>query len=287
VHASHHTIIYSGKKPIAFRGEKEKGLTMRSIKVAPDNPRHKLDDASRLNYAKAYTVEYNVKVWFIGKVSSDSEWQIRTDYNRIHPPLEIKGVPAPEMPDNTYRSSAVATNYAIGGGSAAYPESSTSYGSSYSMGSQNAVYHDSGSDTRKTSNDDPLPYDDPAPSSGSSYPSQTLYGTSGSSYDRRGYYTGGYKPQDPVNRMDHGGYSSNGYAEHSSQRKKGKYQGEPGYSVEPPETDDIPEEPEEPVGENGDPLHDGDSDDNGDQGDQDRGGGQKCERYSRNSRRRR
>jgi hypothetical protein len=272
VHASHHTIIYSGKKPIAFRGEKEKGLTMRSIKVAPDNPRHKLDDASRLNYAKAYTVEYNVKVWFIGKVSSDSEWQIRTDYNRIHPPLEIKGVPAPEMPDNTYRSSAVATNYAIGGGSAAYPESSTSYGSSYSMGSQNAVYHDSGSDTRKTSNDDPLPYDYPAPSSGSSYPSQTLYGTSGSSYDRRGYYTGGYKPQDPVNRMDHGGYSSNGYAEHSSQRKKGKYQGDPGYSV---------------VGENGDPLHDGDSDDNGDQGDQDRGGGQKCERYSRNSRRRR
>jgi hypothetical protein len=35
-------------------------------------------------------------------------------------------------------------------------------------------------------------------------------------------------------------------------------------------------------------LHDGDSDDNGDQGDQDKGGGQRrCERYSRNSRRRR
>ena len=62
VHANHHAIIYSGKKPIAFRGEKEKGLTMRSIKVTPDNPRHKLDDASRLNYAKNYTVEYNVKV---------------------------------------------------------------------------------------------------------------------------------------------------------------------------------------------------------------------------------
>ena len=62
VHAEHHAIIYSGKKPIALRGEKGKGLQMRSIKVSPDNPRHKLDDASRLNYAKTYTVEYNVKV---------------------------------------------------------------------------------------------------------------------------------------------------------------------------------------------------------------------------------
>jgi hypothetical protein len=90
VHAEHHAIIYSGKQPVAFRGEKEKGLEMRSIKFSPDNPRHHLDDASRLNYAKTYTVEYNVKVWFIGKVSADSEWQVRTDYNRVHPPLEIK-----------------------------------------------------------------------------------------------------------------------------------------------------------------------------------------------------
>lgn len=41
---------------------------MRSIKVSPDNPRHKLDDASRLNYAKTYTVEYNVKVVSPGAV---------------------------------------------------------------------------------------------------------------------------------------------------------------------------------------------------------------------------
>jgi hypothetical protein len=68
VHAEHHAIIYSGKKPVAFRGEKEKGLQMRSIKVTPDNPRHKLDDASRLNYAKTYTVEYNVKVVSPGTV---------------------------------------------------------------------------------------------------------------------------------------------------------------------------------------------------------------------------
>lgn len=282
MHANHHAIIYSGKNPIALRGEKEKGLTMRSIKVATDTPRHKLDDASRLNYAKHYTVEYNVKVWFIGKISDGSEWQFKTDYNRIHPALDVKGVPSSEAPDKTYRSPAATNYYAIGGGSSAYPGSSTYYGSSYSMGSQNTAYYDSGSGARSTSNDEKVA------SSGSSYPSQPLYGTPRSSCDRQEYYAGGYKPQIPVNGMDHDGYSSNGYAEHSSQRKKGKYQVEAGYFVEPPETGDISEEPEEPVGENGDPLHDGDSDDNGDQGDQDRGGGQRrCERYSRNSRRRR
>lgn len=280
MHASHHAIIYSGKKPIAFRGEKEKGLTMKAINVTPDNSRHKLDDASRLNYAKTYTVEYNVKVWFIGKVSSDSEWQIRSDHNRIHPVPDIKGFPAPETPDNTHRSSAATTNYAIDGGSSGYPVSNPYYGSSYSMGSANTGYYDNGSsDAHRTS------YDDPALSSGSSYSSAPLYSTSESSYDRREYHSRGY--QASVEGMDHGGYSSNGYAEHSSQRKKGKYRGEPEYFEEPPETDDIPEEPEEPVGGYGDPLHDGDSDDNGDQGDQDRGGGQRCGRYSRNSRRRR
>jgi hypothetical protein len=70
---------------------------MRSIKFSPDNPRHRLDDASRLNYAKTYTVEYNVKVWFIGKIHADFEWKVRTDYNRVHPPLEIKA----ERPSDT------------------------------------------------------------------------------------------------------------------------------------------------------------------------------------------
>ncbi|KAN0095172.1 hypothetical protein V8E51_015883 [Hyaloscypha variabilis] len=126
VHAEHHAIIYSGKKPVAFRGEKEKGLQMRSIKVTPDNPRHKLDDASRLNYAKTYTVEYNVKVWFIGRVSSDSEWQIRTDYNRVHPPLEVKGVQPPhDTPEDTYE-------YAGGGtGTSGYGPSYQGYAASY------------------------------------------------------------------------------------------------------------------------------------------------------------
>ena len=61
VHADHHTIIYT-EKAIVARGEKDKGLTKKPIKVIPSSPRHKLDNFSRLNYAKTYTVEYNVKV---------------------------------------------------------------------------------------------------------------------------------------------------------------------------------------------------------------------------------
>lgn len=61
VHAKHHTAIYSDKAQI-FRGEKEKGMTKRPIRITTSSPRHKLDKASRLNYARVYTVEHNVKV---------------------------------------------------------------------------------------------------------------------------------------------------------------------------------------------------------------------------------
>ncbi len=63
-------------------------------------------------------------------MSSDSEWQIRTDYNRVHPPLEIKGVPPADIPEDTYE-------YAQGGTRGGYyPYDSGSYQSaSYSSGS--------------------------------------------------------------------------------------------------------------------------------------------------------
>jgi len=72
---------------------------MRSIRATMDNPRHKLDDASRLNYAKHYTIEYNVKVWFIGRISSDSKCDWRTDYDSIQPPLEYRVAPPLEIPE--------------------------------------------------------------------------------------------------------------------------------------------------------------------------------------------
>lgn len=89
VKAKYHAVIYTGKKPVTFDGEKTKGLKMSPIKMVPISSRHKLDNASRLNYAKQYTVEHNVKVWFIGEVSQDSEDQLVEDYNKTNPPMEI------------------------------------------------------------------------------------------------------------------------------------------------------------------------------------------------------
>ncbi|KUJ07131.1 uncharacterized protein LY89DRAFT_368817 [Mollisia scopiformis] len=109
VHAGDHTIAYSGGKPVYFKGEKAKGLTKKPLKIVAKNPRHKLADTSRLNYAKTYTVEYNVKVWFIGNVHKDSMWHLITDFNQVHPPLGTQGLSEP----SPYQDGE--TSYADGG----------------------------------------------------------------------------------------------------------------------------------------------------------------------------
>jgi hypothetical protein len=62
-------------------------MTKKPIRMIPDTSEHHLDDASRINYAKVYTVEHNVKVYFIGKISRKYEQQVTTDYNSTHRPL--------------------------------------------------------------------------------------------------------------------------------------------------------------------------------------------------------
>lgn len=101
VHAEDHAIIYTDK-PTRFEGELEKGLSKSPIRVIPVSGRHKLDKASRLNYAKVYTIEYNVKVWFIGKIHSASEDKIVADYNATHPPLTTSGSYGLGSLDSTY-----------------------------------------------------------------------------------------------------------------------------------------------------------------------------------------
>ena len=42
------------------------------LEVVPENPSENLDYMSRLNFSKIYTVEHNVKVLPIGRISSRS-----------------------------------------------------------------------------------------------------------------------------------------------------------------------------------------------------------------------
>ena len=259
VHADHHAIIYSGRKPVAFRGEKEKGLVMKSIKITPDNPRHIVDDASRLNYAKTYTVEYNVKVWFIGKISSGSEWQIRTDYNRIHPPLEIKGVRPSDTPDDTYEHAGSVTDYATGGGSSA----SADYYSGSSSSSSGTYYG-------RSSNAATATYSNSSYGSGYSLnPSYGAgYGTYGSYSDVPANtvgYTSSYPPHLPPDALaEHS--ETPGHEPTTSRGHIGVHNGQSGAAYDLDPGDDL--------------RAPGDSDDTGDQRDGDRAGGQrKSQRY--------
>jgi hypothetical protein len=74
-----HAIIYTGdKRPKKIKGEK---LQLHPIQVIPRTPRDKLEEESRINYAKIYTVEHNVKVLFIGRVAPSSQYHLHNDFD--------------------------------------------------------------------------------------------------------------------------------------------------------------------------------------------------------------
>lgn len=90
VHPGDHAPISNkGTRAVFAPNEREHGLLRTSIRFTPKTPLDKLDGMSRINYAKPYTVEYNVKVLFIGKIDPESERELVSNYNEIHPPLQV------------------------------------------------------------------------------------------------------------------------------------------------------------------------------------------------------
>lgn len=164
--------MYSGQKAVRLPGEKEKGLRKPPIKINCEK-RHKLDNASRLNYTKPYTVEYNVKVWFIGQVAKESLWQLGTDYNKEHPPLPERG-PKP---------AADTVNYAYGGSSSNLQE----LGYNVALGSGQAM---GGASMSRQSSSQGVRWEGPRPgssrSTGSGRGFGGYYNAQTSSYDTRG-----------------------------------------------------------------------------------------------------
>jgi hypothetical protein len=89
VHPDDHAVVYSSKKDGPYLLEREEGLMSKSpIRIEVTSEAHKLDPLSRLNYAKLYTVEHNVKVFFIGQVAQKYERALIIAYNEAHPPLD-------------------------------------------------------------------------------------------------------------------------------------------------------------------------------------------------------
>ncbi|KAH9206761.1 hypothetical protein DL95DRAFT_528272 [Leptodontidium sp. 2 PMI_412] len=87
-HGEDHAAVYSNhhKKSGPTVLEKER-MTKKPIKIDIRLGSEKLDPLSRLNYAKVYTVEHNVKVNFIGQVNRRYEQQVVLDYNKTHGPI--------------------------------------------------------------------------------------------------------------------------------------------------------------------------------------------------------
>jgi hypothetical protein len=66
-----HAVIYMrGSQPATKKHEPK--MTKEPLEVEPAKPDQKLDPMSRLNFGKVYTVEHNVKVMPVGKMTDGS-----------------------------------------------------------------------------------------------------------------------------------------------------------------------------------------------------------------------
>jgi hypothetical protein len=83
VRGHEHAAVFTGTKEVLAPGEADNGLRP-PIRVIPNTPEDKLDPMTRINYAKVYTVEYNVPVRFIGRIDGKSSRRLVSDYNAIH-----------------------------------------------------------------------------------------------------------------------------------------------------------------------------------------------------------
>ncbi|OBT74595.1 hypothetical protein VF21_06399 [Pseudogymnoascus sp. 05NY08] len=100
VKAQHHAIIYSSKRPPSeLSGEPE--LLNVPIRIEMASPADRLVPESRLNYAKVYTVEHNVKVHFIGRVHKDSSSTFKGDFRRIQDSFLVDDASDPSDRDDT------------------------------------------------------------------------------------------------------------------------------------------------------------------------------------------
>ena len=96
-----HAIVYSGKNEV-LEGEGKLPL-QKPIRIETKDASQKLDPRSRLNYAKLYTVEHNVKVFFIGRVARSHEQEVIRAYNNAHPPLDPSPYEhQPDTPDELF-----------------------------------------------------------------------------------------------------------------------------------------------------------------------------------------
>jgi uncharacterized protein DUF6590 len=81
VDPSTHAVIFMKNSTPTF-GLEEPMMTKEPIAVVPVSPDKKLDSMSRINFAKIYTVEHNVKVKHIGEIDKAYVHRLMGYYSR-------------------------------------------------------------------------------------------------------------------------------------------------------------------------------------------------------------
>ena len=187
--------------------------------------------------------------WFIGKISSDSEWQIRTDYNRVHPPLEIKGVRPADTADDTTEHTGGGT---YGSSYSGYPyASATSYTAPYSSSSAYPQSSEQGTyerapESHGTSAEGYTNQYFPASSSNTGW-SAGSYGSGGAAYNTADTSTtaGGYGKSDYYTSGRASSHTATGYEARElhpvaeGQDPEPEEEGYPEEPAAPPREDDL------------------------------------------------
>jgi hypothetical protein len=82
-----HAAVIAENDDVDYRLPNEAKLDKTPLRIKVENASTgPIDRASRINFAKIYTVEYNVKVWKVGRIVSDSVWRMEqyfTECSRI------------------------------------------------------------------------------------------------------------------------------------------------------------------------------------------------------------
>jgi hypothetical protein len=100
VNADDHAIAFgSGKRPVSLSGEKPMKFEPIEVKLAQGQALHEM---SRINFAKVYTVEWNVKVRHVGMVVPESLPHLLTAWRTLlykEPPDRVSDTRIPEPKD--------------------------------------------------------------------------------------------------------------------------------------------------------------------------------------------
>jgi hypothetical protein len=289
VRAEDHANIYSGKRAEYFKGEKDNGIQS-SIRMACHDPRDKLDDASRLNYADPHAVEYNVKVRFIGSIHGSSIQQLKKDFDRILTTSGMGCVSRPEhvafkgtedVPNSSayYSGSphnAGPSNPAV----APYTKPQSYYEASQEPWDSGVSYQPANAYGNQSYPTSGAYYSEPHHQSAVTYTGSS-YGASREPYRNEQSFSSSNTDIEPLHENRNFGSGVGGH--HSSHPPQSEY-GYGGIQQALHHQYEPQDEPGQYSGTRGDPgeklREPGDSDDTGDQRDGDRAGGQrKVEEY--------